>query len=153
MDNIPITEWEDESYVDNEHNLLRLPNISMDTLELCLEDCFAAQDPIYGLIAPYSHENVEFNIRCAARIQDRFPDTKVYTAVPTYKTYERIKTIFRAGFSNIVIPQYLGRVQYDHYFQFIQNRDLDKMTLHVAGGKFDSELWNRDNWSWSREGL
>lgn len=154
MNNIPMLDWGEEADIGIEEPfILRLPYIDIDTMELVLNDYFAAGDNIYGLLAPYLPENVEFNIRCSARIQDRFPNTKVYTAVPIYKTYERIKTIYRAGFSHIAIPQYLGGVQYDHYFQFIQPDELDKMTLHVAGGKFDSELWNKENWSWSEEVL
>ena len=132
--------------------LVRVPYEDMNRLEEVINKQIKNWGPIHGLIAPYS-TTIAFNLRCAARFQDRFPDQKIYAVVPGEKNFDTIKTIFRAGFSNIVIPLYLGGVQYDHYFQFIQNEDLDKMTLHVAGGKFDSELWNRDNWSWSKEGL
>ena len=154
MINIPILDWGKEADIGIEDPyIIRLPYLDIDTIELVLTDYFAAGDNIYGILSPYSPENVEFNIRSAARIRDRFPEQKIYVAVPVYKTYERLKTIFRAGFSNIVVPFYLGGVQYDHYFQFIQADDLDKMTLHVAGGKFSSDTWNKENWTWSREVL
>lgn len=153
MKEIPILEWEDVLSTNGDDYILRLPYSDMESIEVKMEEIEEKEDTIYGLLAPYSPENVEFNIRCAARIRDRFPLSCVYIAVPMFKTYDRIKTIFQAGFAHIAVPYYLGGIEYDHYFQFIQPEMLNKMTLHIAGGMFTSECWNLERWTWSKEKL
>lgn len=155
MKQISILEWEDASVGYTSPMLLRLPYQDIENLDEYGHLLLKKWGPLHGIIPPYSHDNIEFNIRCAARILDRFTDVAVniYVAVPSFKTYERIKTIYGAGFRNIVVPKHLGKVEYDHYFQFIPNETLDNLTLHVAGGEFSSPTWNRENWTWSKERL
>lgn len=134
--------------------LLRLPYVDMESLELGVEELMSEPNRlIYGVIAPYSDENIEFNLRCASRVRDRFPKLTVYTAVPKFKARDNISNLISAGFIHICIPLYLGKQEYDHYFQFIQPDIIDSAVLHVAGGQFSSDQWNREEWTWSKDQL
>jgi hypothetical protein len=133
--------------------LIRLPYMDVDSLVEGVKYRESQGLDIFGVLAPYSEDNVEFNVRCASIMRDKLPGKLVYAGVPWFKTYHSLKTLLRAGFDRIAIPQYLGRTQYDHYFQFFQEQDLCKVYLHVAGGKFDAPTWNLEHWTWSEERL
>jgi hypothetical protein len=154
MKKIKIIELEDAFVNKNNTDfILRLPYYEMNSLEESVRFLIAQSGSFYGIISPYEEFNLEFNIRCAARIKDRLNNEIIYCAVPTLNPREKLQTIYRAGFKHIVVPRYLYNYEYDHLFSFVDRNTLDEVILHVAGGEFSSSTWNKENWSYSEEVL
>lgn len=131
--------------------ILRMPYQEKETLI----DAVNVMDNgnIYGILAPYSSDSIEFNIRCAARVQDAFPTKTVYTTPPFAKARNVIKTLAEAGFKNIAVPYLYGKQEYTYCFQFVEERIMKTLTIHSAGGKFSETGWQKENWTYSEEQL